>query len=507
MKLVKNPKVNNKRFCFFEWVRLMPTIALMVSACSFSAGIGDKSDAAANVDTGMDGDTETFLAIDTSGKFDSDTDGDSDSFSDADTDSDADSDADGDTATDGDSDSDSDSDGDADTDSDTDGDVDTDSDIDTDIDVDGDADTDADSDADTDADSDADTDGDTDTDADSDTDADTDTDSDADSDADSDSDSDADGDTDTDALPPMRVLSAGTGIDETVSIEAEGLFRLVFEAGDNWGIAQWYDLVNDPGAEVNLAYSTFDDPGIQEAGLFQMVWYGTNPDDPKLYMGSAKYYQPNGERSFRILDSSSTRVVVEAVSHPIILTQVLDNLTVAVRYYIYPNGKIYVNATMTATNAQTASEWRCAVLGLNDPQNAQSACPDTAGWIRASATQNPYSWSDAAEKYLFAYWSPSTPPPYSAWTRASIMIVPIDTRGGNPQMLNQNCHGWNAFKRWYYRSGSLSMRGGDSITHQYLMQLGAENSAVLPNLVKADVCDPIANAYLANPVPPGGTVP
>lgn len=479
----------DERFYSLMVVRWMLMIALVVSACGNSAAT-------------KAGDTGASVAIDTGIDTGSDPGRDGDSFGDTDIDGDADTDTDsdtGDTAADGDSDADSDTDSDAD----ADGDADTDSDTDGDADADNDADTDAD----TDADSDADTDGDTDADSDADTDADADADSDADSDADTDSDSDADGDTDSDVLPPMRVQSAGSGIDETVTVEAEKLFRLVFEAGDNWGIAQWYDLVNDPTAEVNLAYSTFDDPGIREAGLFQMVWYGTNPDDPKLYMGSAKYYQPNGERSFSILDNSAARVVVEAVSHPIILAQALDNLTVAVRYYIYPNGKIYIQATMTATNAQTASEWRCAVLGLNDPPNSQSACPDTAGWIRASATQNPYSWSESAEKYLFAYWSPDTPPPYSAWTKASIMIVPLDTRGGNPQMLSQNCHGWNAFKRWYYRSGNLSMRAGDSITHQYLVQLGAENSAVLPNLVRADACDPIANAYLADTVPPGATVP
>ena len=312
----------------------------------------------------------------------------------------------------------------------------------------------------------------------------------------------------TAALPNMQLTRAGTGINETVTVEAQGLYRLVFEAGDNWGCAQWYDLVNDPAANVNLTKSTdvgiISGPDKEEPGLFNMVWYGTQPNDPKLYMHAAKYDFPNTARSFTVLESNPNRVVVEAVSHPMLPAGVLDNLTVKVQYSIYPDGRIYIDSHMTAAAPQNiTSEWRCAVMGLCDPPNTQSGAPDSAGWIRSTTTQNPYNWTAGPEKYIYAYWSKSTPAPYADFTKASVMLVPINLTGGNPDMVKQGAHGWTGFKRWYYSSyGAISMAAGETITQHYLLQLGAENSSILPNLSTSAVCNPIANAYIADPTPP-----
>ena len=302
----------------------------------------------------------------------------------------------------------------------------------------------------------------------------------------------------------MILSDAGAGLDQAVTVESKGQFRLVFEAGDNWGIAQWYDLVNDPDAKTNLAFSKFEDPGVREAGLFQMVWSGTDPDDPKLYMGAAKAYQPKSVRSFTVLEKKASRIVVEAISHPLLAAGVLANVTVAVRYYIYPDGKIYIGTRMSSAKPQAIKEWRCAVIGLCDPtQMGTSATPDSQGWLRASAMQNPYKWSGRIEKYIFAYWTKSTPAPNSNWTKASIMLVPAP---GNPHMTGQSGHNWTFFKRWYYNVNSISMNAGETIVQDYLMQLGAENSSILPNIIDSSVADPIANAYIADQTPPGGFV-
>ena len=53
-------------------------------------------------------------------------------------------------------------------------------------------------------------------------------------------------------LGRMQLVDSGSSLSRTVTVESPGLFRLVFEAADNWGIAQWYDLVNDPSAKTNL---------------------------------------------------------------------------------------------------------------------------------------------------------------------------------------------------------------------------------------------------------------
>lgn len=301
-------------------------------------------------------------------------------------------------------------------------------------------------------------------------------------------------------IPTLNLSDSGTGADRTVTIESKGQFRLVFEDADNWGIAQWYDLVNDPEAKNNLALSDFKDPGVREAGLFQMVWYGTKPDDPKLYMHAAKVYQPKAERSFNIIENTPSRVIVESVSHPLLAAGVVENLTVAVKYQIHPDGKIYVTSKMTAKEPQTIKEWRCAVIGVCDPTSVQpTASADIQGWLRSSESQNPYSWSGKLEKYLFAYWSKKTPAPNSEWTKASYLLV---NDPNNKNVSGQNGHNWNHFKRWYYNTRDVSMAAGETITQNYLIQLGTENSSVLPNITDKAVADPIANAYISNPVPP-----
>jgi len=39
-----------------------------------------------------------------------------------------------------------------------------------------------------------------------------------------------------------------------------------------------------------------------------------------------------------------------------------------------------------------------------------------------------------------------------------------------------------------------------------MIQLGAQNSTVLPNLTSNAAVAPLANAYIADPTPPGGAV-
>jgi hypothetical protein len=303
----------------------------------------------------------------------------------------------------------------------------------------------------------------------------------------------------------MTLADSGTGLNRKVTVESTGLFRVVFEAGDNWGLAQWYDLVNDPSAQTNLTgpgYGVTNDISTAEPGLFQQVFYGTTPDDPKLYTRAAAYYFPNSPRSFNILENSASRVVVQAISSPVVnAVGVLSNVTVEVTYYIYPNGKIYVHSVLRVAAAQTAGEWRNATLGLSDPTSVDPySGSDSTGWIRSSTTQNPYDSLGAAESYIFAYWRASTTPaPYTNFTRASVLLIP---KPGNPNQGRQGKHNWSGWKRWYYGNVSLNLAAGQSLTQDYLIQLGTQGSAVLPNINSSAVAGSIAQAYFANPTPP-----
>lgn len=303
----------------------------------------------------------------------------------------------------------------------------------------------------------------------------------------------------------MQLIDSGSGLKRKVTVESVGLFRLVFEAADNWGISEWYDLVNDRPAKTNLAgpgYGVNRDISTAEPGLFQEVFYGTTPDDPKLYTRAASYYFPNSPRTFTVLENSPSRVVVQAISSPIANAMgVLSNVTGEVTYYIYPNGKIYVHSVLRVAKAQTAKEWRCAVIGLSDPTSGDPyTAPDSTGWIRASATQNPYDYVGAKESYLFAYWRASTTAsPYANYTKASILLVP---KPGNPNQGKQGRHNWAGWKRWYYGNVPLNLAAGKSLAQDYLIQLGTQGSSVLPNINSSTVADPIARSYFANPTPP-----
>ncbi|HBI33911.1 MAG TPA: hypothetical protein DDY44_02050 [Candidatus Moranbacteria bacterium] len=354
-------------------------------------------------------------------------------------------------------------------------------------------------------------------------------------------------------------------IDHTVTIESEGQFRLAFEAADNWGLSQWYDLANDPTAQINIASESYSNPpaSSDESALFQQVY---NPGDPKAHMFAAKYYQPGNPRSFSILENTTARVVVENMYYPLIGTQLYSALQFHTKYVIYPDGKIYITNKLNVINDYLLTEWRNSVIGLGDPSyglntSSMSAVADnnnsprtltdetknwttnqwagymasygydhwaiignTAnvlqigakiagggadvlvdgvwsissrddkfGWLRSTDTQNPYTWSGTVAKYLFEYWDPTTPAPNTDWTKASIMLTP---KAENPYQGSQGLHDWGGFKRWYYRYYTINLTAGQEVEQQYYMQLGAQNSSILPNIINSTIANPYADDYL-----------
>lgn len=299
--------------------------------------------------------------------------------------------------------------------------------------------------------------------------------------------------------PPVGNLALSSTSD-TVTVQAGSEFRLVFEKQDNWGLSQWYDLLHDPAAQTNLIGPAWgvnhgDDTQAQP-GLFNQVWYGTVPNDPVLFMRSIHYYFPNTTRTLEILENTAQRVVIRSTSHPVASSiGVLSNVTVRVTYTIHPDGRIYVHSEMTAAGSQTISTWFNSIMGLQNPGHTGSIPPDTRGWVRATEEQNPYQYTVETSRYVFAYWHPSTPAPYTDWAKASILLVPA---AGNPHQGKQQIHSWVNFTRWGYGSENISMQPGQTITQDYLIQLGSRGSSVLPDITSAAVAGPIADAYLGN---------
>jgi hypothetical protein len=299
----------------------------------------------------------------------------------------------------------------------------------------------------------------------------------------------------------LTLSTSGTGIDQTYTIECTDQFRLVWDAGDNWGLCEWYDLVNDPTAANNLAgpglpSGVTPDATIAEPGLFQQVFYQTDPDDCKTFTRSAKNYFPSTPRSFEVIENTPTRMQVASTCHPMVTAQgVLTDITVRVEYVITPDGQIKVTARTTATSGTTIGEWRNAVLGLQNPGGTGTTPPDvTGGWVRATSVQNPYSDTGTSPSYLFSYWDQTTGSNIS-YSKASVLLVPKSTNPTEGLPFN---HSWNDWMRWGYRYPSgITISAGQTVTQRYLIQLGTEDSSILPDIKTSTVADPIAAAYQA----------
>lgn len=307
----------------------------------------------------------------------------------------------------------------------------------------------------------------------------------------------------------LQISTSGLGSVQTISVTEPGQFKIVFESSDSWGISQWYDLVNDSNAVTNLlgpAYATTStDVTIAEPGMFQRTYYDYS--DAKQFARPSYYYFSKSPRSVNIMENGPSRVVIETKSLPTVTASaVINNMVGTAKYYIYPTGKIYVHYTVTLTTGGILNSGNVfSDMTLEDPTQTGSLPPDTTGWIRASATQNPYTSVVGAETYLYAYWSPSTLAPYTNYTKANIMIVhsPNNLHDGN-----QIIHSWGSAPgfgvvRWgWSNSDTMTIGAGGTETEDAMIQLGTSGSSFLPNIISSTTAGPIATAYISNPTPP-----
>lgn len=322
--------------------------------------------------------------------------------------------------------------------------------------------------------------------------------------------------------PTLTLSDTGSGIDETITIISSnstgGQFKLVFEAADNWGLSQWYDLVNDGNSQTNLAlaYSVNGPANMcnRENGLGNLTFYGK--DDNKYNIFEASCVYSSQFRSMTIVRNTPTLVILESKGYGMSASPTIDtNTLVTVDYYIYPNGQIYIHDNITVSDpwdftAGGTQNNYFMEFALNNPGATGSVPPDSGvGWARASYSQNPYDYVSGADRYVFAYWDGSTIG-YSTFTKASIMAVPSPNNTSG-LAVGQISHNWSCgtgcgTTRWGYSftsssSSVLNMSAGASVSWDWMIQLGSQGSQYLPDLSSVSVCDPIATAYINNPTP------
>lgn len=320
----------------------------------------------------------------------------------------------------------------------------------------------------------------------------------------------------------LSLAQSGSGNTATIAVTSSGQFKLVWEAGDNWGLSQWYDLVNDPSATTNLALAySVGGPGGPcgiESGLANMTFYAADDEKLDIFEASQGCAYPMATPTMSIVQNGAGLVILKSSANPLVNTSIGTNITGQVTYYVYPNGKIYIHNSVSVVMAEDfgnggMADLFIADMGLNDPipGGGGGTAPDTAGWIRADKSSNPWDNSTTNnEPYLFTYWGSGTSAPYANFTKASIMLVlsPNNTFATQYQVR----HGWSCGTgcgtlRWGYRySPGPNMAPGQMISNDYLIQLGTQGSSSLPNMTVQSgacaICTTIANAYAASPNPP-----
>lgn len=359
----------------------------------------------------------------------------------------------------------------------------------------------------------------------------------------------------------MKSESSGAGsMDHTVTVESLGQFRLAFEAAYNYGMSQWFDLVNDPNAKTNIAREgDGHNPAASQRALFNQAVY---PDHVIAHIISAAQ-NPDLPRSLTVVETNPVRTIVVCRYHPLLFHKVVRDLQFATTYVIYSSGKIFIKNTLESLADRELKEWRNSMIGLGDPtyltmtdsgsapsattnmlsdpskawdrnqwggyrlnqsgNNAWEILSNTAntleigkrisgnlpltngpysiisrhekyGWIRSSNLQDPHVWTRDVAKYLFIYWDPTTPAPYTSLRKTSIMLVP---HPDNPYKGEQFHHEWLGYKRFYYHGDKIPMTKGQKITQRFMMQLGTKGSTLLPEINSRKVADPYADDYVS----------
>ena len=358
----------------------------------------------------------------------------------------------------------------------------------------------------------------------------------------------------------LQVHEQAVGSDDhVIMVEAPGHFRIATLRGMNYGLSQWFDLVNDPAASRNILHRPDDDKGDQASFFNQVI----NPGDMIGHIAQAGTIFKTIPRSCRIVEQNAVRVILDTQYHTMLnnVNNVNTGLFFRTVYTIYGTGRIGIRHSLHADKGQGVDLWRNSTLSVGDPTyhfnpvdkgngkleghrlvdpsrqwaancyagmqvnvqgwrsyaiegntadtiqlgaqlSGQPSPPDVTyeivsqagryGWLRCSDLQSPYSWQGSRSAYLRMYWDPQTPPPYTDWTKGSLMLVP---KPDNPHQGGQSVHGWDRFKRFYYEEGHFDLAAGETVTQDYMIQLGTKGDTLLPDLSRDDAAKACADAY------------
>jgi len=116
------------------------------------------------------------------------------------------------------------------------------------------------------------------------------------------------------------------------------------------------------------------------------------------------------------------------------------------------------------------------------------------GWLRGNDLVNPHAWHKEQAAFNFTYWDKTTPAPLTDYARASILLAPHPE---NSVKGSSSLHSWMGFKRHYFGGDfKISGKKGEVLNQLYFIQLGTENSSLLPNIRSKEQGQDFAGSYL-----------
>lgn len=358
----------------------------------------------------------------------------------------------------------------------------------------------------------------------------------------------------------VRETDNGT-INHTVTIEAPGRFRLGFAASYNYGLSEWYDLINDPDGKRNIAKDVvLHFPAHAQGALFNQV---IARGDFIGHILAAKTFFPNEPRKLEIIENNRLRAVIEIFYYPMIAYTINRQISFKTRYVVYSTGGIFITNTMQSLADQEIYEWRNSVIGLGDPSFMPHGDSGENLVIKGKALSDPAKnwktdrWAGSQLNQGYNTWEiesntantlrigkqlsgskPLREGSYSigsrhdkhGWIRSTNLQDPhiwhkdrarylfmywdpttpepynswtkanilLVPRPGNPHQGGQSHHEWRGFKRFYYHIGNIPLKKGEKITQRYMIQLGTKGSALLPDISSRRVADAYADDYLSD---------
>ena len=100
------------------------------------------------------------------------------------------------------------------------------------------------------------------------------------------------------------------------------------------------------------------------------------------------------------------------------------------------------------------------------------------GWLRSTNEQDPFVYTGRIAKYIFVHWDKTTPAPWTDWSHASVLLVPHPN-----QKYDSNLpHNLKWYKRHDFQKHDVLFEADKEQAHLWMMQLGTEGDALLPDI-------------------------